>query len=135
MARKRSPSSEALAKLQGAGGGAEALQERLLVRAGYTPEKQAKITGEIIERARGRAAGATKVQRLVVADGRGSSHVETFTDADEALRQRADEFLADQLGLAPSRSQNVAVQNVLNVTIVKREPPAFVEAKVVEVQP
>ena len=135
MGRKRSPSSEALAKLPGAGGGVEALQDRLLVRAGYDAKLQAQITRDVVERARARAAGATKVQRLVVADGRGRSHVEEFVDADEALRQRADEFLADQLGLAPSRSQTVAVQNNLTVVITKREPPTtFVEETVVDAE-
>jgi hypothetical protein len=135
MARKKSPSSKALAALPDAAGGSLALQANMLAKAGYDEKAQAQIAREVIERTRARATGAMRQQPVVVGDGKGLSHVEMVEMPDEPLRQRADEHLTDVLGLQPSRSTQVAVQNTLTVVITKREPPTFVDAKVIEVKP
>jgi hypothetical protein len=127
MARKPPANQAALATLAGAGGG--------VVRAGYDAKAQAVMAKELIERTRARAVGAMKQAPVVVADGKGLSHVEMVEMPDEPLRQRADEHLTSILGLEPSRSQHVAVNNILQITIKRREPPAFVEATVKVIEP
>jgi hypothetical protein len=134
MARKTSPSSKALAKLPDAVGGSIALRDELFTRAGITNERLAHITRIIIEETLAAAQGAMRQQPVVVADGRGLSHVEVVTMPDEALRQRCREALVNLIGLAPSKAQTVQVANNLVVNITKREPPLeYYAAKVVNV--
>lgn len=134
MARKRSPSQKALVNLADAAGGIVALRGELLARAGYSVELQAEVVKELLDRTRLRAAVGSKVTRLVVADGRGSSHVEEFVDPDLGIQQRADEALADWFGVAPSKSQQQPVAQPVNVNIsfVQRTPPAQAPPKVIE---
>jgi hypothetical protein len=73
---------------------------------------------------------ARAVTRLVVADGRGVSHVETFEDEDGALQARAATELAALLGLYPSKSMGSVTGGgpmTVNVTFAQPEPVEVID--------
>lgn len=135
MARKTSPSSKALARMHDSAGGALAARDQILTLAGITNERLAAITKVIIEETLAAAQGAMRQQPVVVGTGRGTSEVRMVSMPDEALRQRCREALTALIGIAPSKTQTSVVNApTLNITVVKREPPPFVRATVIDME-
>ena len=131
MARKKSPSQKALARVADSAGGALALRDQILIEAGITNARLAQITKVIVEETLAAAQGAMRQQPVVVGTGRGTSEVQLVSMPDEALRQRCREALVDLIGLQPSRAaQPVAPQPVaIQINFVDRQTQAAQEPR------
>lgn len=116
-------------------GGALALREDMLARAGYTLEEQARDLRIALAAAQ-HALQATKVQRLVHNTGLNTSDIAEFVDIDHATRLRAADVIFDITGIKlGKRTENLNVGGNLTVNVIRREPPVTVDASDVRVIP